>query len=69
MTKGAKIALGCAGAGCLVATGAAVVVVFGVGAGAHWLKGKAESFVGQEQQIEDLKRRPTPCPSTGRRTA
>jgi hypothetical protein len=62
VTKGAKIALGCAGAGCLVATGAAVVVLFGIGAGAHWLKGKAESFVSQEQKIEDLKRKASATP-------
>ncbi len=62
MTKGVKIALGCAGAGCLVAAGVAAVVVFGIGAGAHWLKGKAESFVGQEQQIEDLKKKADAVP-------
>jgi hypothetical protein len=40
----------------------AVVVLFGVGAGAHWLKGKAESFAGQEQKIEDLKRKASAVP-------
>lgn len=62
MTKGAKIALGCVGAGCLVAAGVAVVVVFGIGAGAHWLKGKVESAAGQEQRIEDLKRKADAVP-------
>jgi hypothetical protein len=62
VTKGAKIALGCVGAGCLVAAGVAVVALFGIGAGAHWLKGKAESFVGQEQKIEDLKRKANAVP-------
>jgi hypothetical protein len=62
VTKGAKIALGCAGAGCLVVAGVAAVIVFGIGAGAHWLKGKAESFAGQEQRIEDLKRKAAAVP-------
>lgn len=62
MTRGARIALGCLGAGCLVAAGAAALAVFGVGAGARWLKQKAESFVGQEQRIEELQRKANAVP-------
>jgi len=64
MTKGAKIAIGCFGAGCLVVAGALAVLVFGVGVGAHWLKGKAESFVGQEQKIEALQKKANAVPFT-----
>jgi hypothetical protein len=64
LTRGVKIALGCLGAGCLVAAGAAIVLVFGIGATAHWLKGKTESFVSQEERIEDLKRKANAVPFT-----
>jgi hypothetical protein len=56
MTNGAKIALGCLGAGCVVVAGVAAVLVFGIGAGAHWLKGKTESLVTHERQIDELKK-------------
>jgi hypothetical protein len=62
LTKGAKVALGCLGAGCLVTAGVAAVLVFGIGAGAHWLKGKTESFVNQEQRIEDLHKKANAMP-------
>ena len=39
-------------------------VVFGIGAGAHWLKGKAESFVNAEERIEDLKAKANRPPFT-----
>lgn len=64
MTKGAKIAVGCLGAGCLVAAGAAAVLVFGIGAGAHWLKGKTQAFVSQEETIDALKRKANATPFT-----
>ena len=64
MTKGSKIALGCLGAGCLGVAGVAVVLVFGVGVGAHWLKGKAQTFVGEEQKIEALKAQANRLPFT-----
>ena len=64
MTKGTKVALGCLGAGCLVVAGAAAVLVFGIGASAHWLKGKAQTFVGQEQKIESLKAQANKTPFT-----
>jgi hypothetical protein len=62
VTKGAKVALGCLGAGCLVAAGVAAVLVFGVGVGAHWLKGKAQSFVSQEEAIDALKAKANAVP-------
>ena len=64
MTKGTKIALGCLGAGCLVGAGVAAALVFGVGVGAQWLKGKAQTFVGEEQKIEALKERANKVPFT-----
>ena len=64
MTKGTKIALGCLGAGCLVVAGAAAVLVFGVGVGAHWLKGKTETFMGEQQKIEALKEQANKVPFT-----
>jgi len=57
MTKGAKIALGCAGAGCLVVGGIGAMLAVGIGVGGQWLKGKAEALVGHEQKIEALKKR------------
>jgi hypothetical protein len=62
LTKGARIAIGCLGAGCLVVAGVAAVLVFGIGASAHWLKGKAESYVSHEQRIEDLKAKANAVP-------
>jgi hypothetical protein len=62
MTRGAKIALGCLGAGCLLTTGAAIVLVFGIGAGAQWLKQKTQSFVNHEEQIDAYKRRARAVP-------
>ena len=64
MTKGTKIALGCLGAGCLVVAGVAAVLVFGMGAGAYWLKGKAQTFLGEEQKIEALKQKANQVPFT-----
>jgi len=64
MTKGTKVALGCLGAGCLAVAGGAAVLVFGLGVGAHWLKGKAQGFVGQEQKIEALKEQANRVPFT-----
>jgi hypothetical protein len=64
LSNGAKIAIGCLGAGCLVATGVAAVLVFGIGAGAHWLKGKAETFVNAEERTLDLKRKANRTPFT-----
>jgi hypothetical protein len=62
MTKGAKIALGCAGVGCLFVAGAAAVVVFGIGAGAHWLKGKTASFVDHQERIDEFRRKADASP-------
>ena len=64
MTKGTNIALGCLGAGCLVVAGVAAVLVFGMGAGAYWLKGKAQTFLGEEQKIEALKKEANKVPFT-----
>ena len=44
--------------------GVAAALVFGVGVGAQWLKGKAQTFVGEEQKIEALKERANKVPFT-----
>jgi hypothetical protein len=53
LTTGAKIAIGCVVAFVLAAT----VAVVGLGFGAWWLKGKAESVVGEQKKITDLQQR------------
>ena len=50
MGTGGKIAIGC-GIAALIAV---VVVVVTVGAGLFWVKGKAESVVAEQKQIQDL---------------
>ena len=62
MTTGARVALGCLGAGCLVAAGTAAVLVFGIGVGAQWLKGKTQAFLSHEQKIEDLQKKANAVP-------
>jgi hypothetical protein len=52
MTKGAKIALGCAAAGCLAVVVVGGLIVAGVGAGAYWVKGKAETLVAEQERIQ-----------------
>jgi len=56
LTRGAKIAIGCLGAGCLLTAGAAAVLVFGIGVGAQWLKTKTQAFVGHEERINAYKK-------------
>jgi hypothetical protein len=60
LNTGTKIAIGCLIAVVLAGT----VAVIGLGVGAFWLKGKAESFVGEQQKIEDLKRKANANPFT-----
>ena len=48
-----KVAIGC-GVAIVLAGTAAVAVMVG---GAYWLKGKVEKVAGNEQKIEDLKKR------------
>ena len=64
MTRGAKIAIGCLGAGCLVTAGAAAVLVFGIGVGAQWLKTKTQGFVSQQEQIDAYKKQANAVPFT-----
>jgi hypothetical protein len=64
VTRGARIAIGCLGAGCLVTAGAAAAVVFGIGVGAQWLKTKAQGFVSQQEQVEAYKKQANAVPFT-----
>lgn len=60
MGTGGKIAIGCG----IVALVAVVVVVLTVGAGIFWVKGKAESIVAEQKQIQDFQQQANRNPFT-----